>query len=91
MAVITFCSNQIRETGQTMSMAAVATHMAIEHNYKILMIDTANNDKTLEDAFWSQTKKTIVKQKQDIGSGLSGLIRVIDSNSLFCIVDDSGG
>ena len=80
MSIITFWSNDNIETGQTMSMAAVATHMAIEHNYKILMIDTANNDKTLEDAFWSQTKKTIVKQKQDIGSGLSGLIRVIDSN-----------
>ena len=51
MSIITFWSNDNIETGQTMSMAAVATHMAIEHNYKILMIDTANNDKTLEDAF----------------------------------------
>ena len=43
MAVITFCSNEIKETGQTLSMAAIASYMAIEHNYKILMISTGFN------------------------------------------------
>ena len=28
MAVITFCSNEIKETGQTLSMAAIASYMA---------------------------------------------------------------
>lgn len=40
MAIITFKSNEIKETGQTLSIAAVATKMAIEHNYKILVIST---------------------------------------------------
>ncbi len=40
MAIITFWSNTEKETGQTMSIAAVAASMAIEHNYKILLIST---------------------------------------------------
>ena len=40
MAIITFYSNSKKETAQTMSIAAVATSMAIEHNYKILLIST---------------------------------------------------
>lgn len=40
MAIITFCSNAKKETGQTMSVAAIASTMAIEHNYKILIIST---------------------------------------------------
>ncbi len=40
MAIITFWSNAKKPTGQTMSIAAVATSMAIEHNYKILLIST---------------------------------------------------
>lgn len=51
MAVITFCSNEIKETGQTLSMAAIASYMAIEHNYKILMISTGFNDLTWKIAF----------------------------------------
>ena len=35
MAIITFLNSQKEETGKTMSIAAIATYMAIEHNYKI--------------------------------------------------------
>ena len=42
MAVITFHSNETKETGQTLSVAAIAAHMAIEHNYKILIIATGS-------------------------------------------------
>ena len=40
MAIITFKSNEIKETAQTLSIAAVATQMAIEHNVKILVVST---------------------------------------------------
>lgn len=40
MAIITFWSNTKKETGQSMSIAAIATSMAIEHNYKILLVST---------------------------------------------------
>jgi len=36
MAIIAFWSDEKRETGQTMSMVALSTYMAIEHNYRIL-------------------------------------------------------
>ena len=49
MAVIAFWSNEEKETGQTMSMVALSTYMAIEHNYRILNISTSFKDKTLED------------------------------------------
>ncbi len=40
MAIITFYSNAKKETGQTMSIVSIAASMAIEHNYKILLIAT---------------------------------------------------
>ena len=38
MAIITFKSNEIKETAQTLSIAAVATQLAIKHNYKVLIV-----------------------------------------------------
>lgn len=86
MAVITFCSNQIRETGQTMSLAAIATYMAIEHNYKILIIPTSFNDVGLENCFWKYEEirqvSTIKDNSKNVGmeSGFEGLIKAIASN-----------
>lgn len=54
MPVISFWSNTKKQTGQTMSLAAIATSMAIEHNYKILIISTIYNDNTLDLCFGSQ-------------------------------------
>ena len=34
MAIITFKSNESKETGQTLSRVAVATQMAIEHSHR---------------------------------------------------------
>lgn len=87
MAVITFCSNEIKETGQTLSMAAIASYMAIEHNYKILTISTGFNDLTLENCFWEYNKirSTGGVLKQDVGtiglvSGVEGLIKALNTN-----------
>lgn len=83
MSIITFWSNDNIETGQTMSMAAIATYLSIEHNYKILLINTAKNDYTLEDGFWPQNKKKIIKIKQDIDTGTKGLLRIMTSNKIL--------
>ena len=53
MSIITFISEDIKETGQTTSISAIATAMAIEHNYRILLFSTEFIDKTLENSFWS--------------------------------------
>ena len=84
MAIITFKSNELKETGQTLSISAIATQMAIEHNRKILLISTSFKDQTLENCFW-EVGKTVndnFNQGASIGveSGIEGLIRVIASN-----------
>ena len=85
MAIVTFCSNEIKETGQTLSLAAVATYMAIEHNYKMLIISTDFNDLSLENCFWEYDKirtNGAIKSDQNIGieSGIEGLIKALNSN-----------
>ncbi len=87
MAIITFCSNEVKETGQTLSLAAVATYMAIEHNYKILVVSTNFNDLSLENCFWeySKIRQTGALEKDSsknvgLDSGIEGLIKVLNSN-----------
>ena len=90
MAIITFVSEGIKETGQTMSISAIATAMAIEHNYRILLISTDFRDKTLEDCFWNNRRKkgiagltdlfTAKANIMDISNGLEGLVRTFTSN-----------
>lgn len=85
MAIITFKSNERKETGQTLSLVAVATQMAVEHSYKILIVSTNFKDQTLENCFWELdrlNKPIMANQKVNIGvdSGVEGLIKVLVSN-----------
>lgn len=88
MAIIAFWSDEKRETGQTLSMVALSTYMAIEHNYKILNVGTDFKDNTLEDCYWNSTKvSSLVKSITEtngsmigLESGIEGLIQVIRSN-----------
>lgn len=77
MSIVTFWNDGEKETGQTMSMAAIATRMAMKHNYKILLINTKHNDTTLEDGFWGAN---VPKAKTDIVTGISGITKAILSN-----------
>lgn len=87
MSIITFKSNESKETGQTLSLVATATQMAIEHNYKILIVSTSFQDKTLEDCFWdlqAENKKPSILggsvKQVGIDSGVEGLIRTLISS-----------
>lgn len=87
MAIIGFWSGSKKESGQTVSIASIATQMAIEHNYKILLIDATFDDDTMERCFWNvkvNAKKDIAKQlnkgKMDISSGAEGLVSAVASN-----------
>lgn len=85
MAIITFKSNERKETGQTLSLVAVATKMAVEHSYKILIVSTSFRDKTLENCFWELdklNKPIVTKQRVSIGvdSGVEGLVKILTSN-----------
>lgn len=84
MAIITFWNNGKVETGQSMTIAAIATTLAINYDYKILMINTKYNDVSLERAF--EPKNNInsffSKGKMDIDFGLSGVAKAIMSNKI---------
>lgn len=84
MSIITFVSEDTKETGQSMSIAAIATAMAIEHNYKILVLSTDFIDKTLEDCFWNinNIKSGLFSKANvmDVSNGLEGLVRTFASN-----------
>lgn len=84
MAIISFWSNGNGETAKTASIAAITTHLAIQHNYKILILDTKYNDYSYQDCYW-QEDKTIklinnTNGKTNIASGISGLSKAILSN-----------
>ena len=88
MSIVTFWNNGKEQTGKTLAMTAVATYMAIEHNYKILIISTSYNDKTLKNCFWAENKV-----KRNLGlfgpntnavleNGIDGLAKIIHSNKV---------
>ena len=66
MPIVSFWNNEKAETGQTLSMIAIATYMSIMHNYKILVVDTKFNSDTIKDCYWE--------------GGRDGLINTINSN-----------
>ena len=86
MSIITFMNQDMKESGQSLSVAAVATLMAIEHNYKILVISTDFNDRTLQECFYTNANEGKLRNifaksmNQDISNGLEGLIRMFASN-----------
>ena len=82
MAIITYWNDGKVETGQTMTIAAVASAIALNYNFKVLMINTKYNDGSLQYAF--EQKNTVnsifSKGKMDLDTGLSGMIKAISSN-----------
>lgn len=56
MAIVSFWSNGKEETAKTLSIVAIATNMAIEHNFRILLVSTNYNDDTLETCYWPKDK-----------------------------------
>lgn len=87
MAVISFWSNSKKQVGQTMSIVAIASMMAIEHNYKILLLTTKNNDDTLELCFGSDKTKPVSKlfskaPTVSMDNGIEGLYKAANSGRL---------
>ena len=88
MSVVTFWSDGREQTGKTLSIAAISTYMAVEHNYRILIISTGYRDDTLNQCFWKEKKA-----KRNFGlfgpntneileEGIVGLAKVVKSNKL---------
>jgi len=88
MAVVTFWNNNTGKIGQTYSAIAIATHMAIEHNYSVLLISTRYNDQTTMEAFgFTENIKTISsltqnKSAMDLESGIEGITKLANAGKL---------
>ena len=89
MSIITFANKGIREKGQTLSAAAFAAKLSIDHNYKILFISTDFNDDTVLKAFFKDEVKNKRQSNNplfqgskptDVSNGVEGLIRMFSSN-----------
>lgn len=85
MAILSFWSGDKKETGQTLSIVAIATYMSVEHNYKTLVVDATIDDDTIERCFWRKDankdiKLALNKGKLDIAAGTEGLMNAIASN-----------
>lgn len=86
MPIITFWSNNEKSIGQSVSASVAATVMAMEHNYKILLISADFNNYSIENCFGLQESnkeivKSLVKKHQiSLESGIDGLLKLADSN-----------
>lgn len=86
MPIITFWSNNEKAIGQTVSASIAAVTMAINYNYKILLISADVNNDMLELCFGPQeSNKKILdnlghKEKVNLGSGIEGIIKLANSN-----------
>ncbi len=84
MAIISFWNNGNEQRGKTQSIAAIATFLAIQHNYKILILDTKYNDYSYHDCYWQEDKTISLIHKNNsrtnVGAGITGLTKAILSN-----------
>lgn len=90
MSIITFINNRKEETGKSLSMAAIATYMSIEHNLKTLIVSTTNQEDPIKRCFWTKNKKTpkfglfganrVSAMEEE--SGIAGLDKMRRSNKI---------
>ncbi len=88
MSIVTFWNNGKEQTGKTLSLAAISTQLAVEHNYRILVISTGYQDENLDNCFWENKKVKknlgLFGPNANVGmqEGISGLARMMKSNKL---------
>ncbi len=90
MAIVSFWTEDDKETGQTSTAIAVATQMAIQHNKKVLLISTYENNKEIDAAYIKpQAQKSnllsflnLNKKTVGIETGVTGLMKIEGSNKL---------
>lgn len=86
MPIITFWSNNKKAIGQSVASSVAATTMAMEYNYKVLLVSVDFFDDTLEECFGlQQTNTELIKTlvntpKMNLESGINGLLKIAQSN-----------
>ncbi len=88
MSIVAFWNSGKEQSGKTLSMVAIATYYAIEHNNKILVVSTGYNDETLNRCFWKEKKikanRGLFGPNTNIAvqEGVTGLARMMKSNKI---------
>ena len=92
MSIIAYWNGDRKESGQTLSMAAVVTYMAITHNKRILAISTEFMDTVFEDCFWNFDEENKIAKKiavvqgtiarAEVDAGVEGIARLVSSNKI---------
>lgn len=86
MSIITFWNNSKNgHIGQTSSLIATATLMAVEHNYKILLISTQLGDLDLDKAYGvseNVAMKFLGLKEVKFNSGIEGVMKLANSGKL---------
>lgn len=88
MSIVTFWNEGREQTGKSFTAVAVATKMAIDRNFKILLISTSYKDNTIKNCFWINTiqKKLnglpIKNNNIAVENGIEGLSKLVMSNKI---------
>ena len=88
MSIVTFWNDDREQTGKTLTSVAVATRMAIDCNYKILLISTSFQDPTMKNCFWEDEMPKSLKlfgaktRNIAVANGIDGLLKLIAANKL---------
>ena len=88
MSIVKFWNDDREQTGKTLTAVAMATAMAIDKNYKILLISTSFQDPTIKNCFWGdETQKNLKlfgakNHNIAVENGIEGLLKLITSNKL---------
>lgn len=87
MSIVTFCGTGKEQVGKTLSLVAIATNMAIEHNKKILIISASYNNDTIKNCYWGDgtSKKGLLFRHQNkisLDNGIEGLAKIVKSNRI---------
>ena len=87
MSIVTFWNDTREQVGKTLTAVAVATQMAIQHNFKVLLISTSYADPTIKNCYWTdklQRKLGIFERGNNIAveSGIEGLSKLVKSNKI---------
>lgn len=88
MSIVTFYNDDKEQTGKTLTAVAVATKMAIERNFKILLISTSYREPTVKNCFWTddiQKNLKLLEGKNGniaVENGIEGLSKLVTSNKI---------
>ena len=88
MSIVTFWNDDREQSGKTLTSVAVATRMAIDRNFKVLLMSTSFRDSTMKNCFFGdevQRNLKIFGGKSNniaVENGIEGLSKLVTSKKI---------